>query len=286
MAYVRLEELSHCNLSRKCRTWCANVFPGGVNTNMVRKVSSEIEDYGYLYTREMLEMFNLLKGKKLLSYDFDGGGGRCLMLDARQIINSFKFEGFDFCVRHIESSFAPPSCRFQEISVVYDEERDSGSKSEDEAEICEIVEDIILELDKFHGKQKEVANVIFKLKDKFFTPNLHIDCYNVYGTLWFENSESEKRYHPSLEEYKTYAIDGYARIAKECRYLIEDIYELDNEPGFRTFWERMKMVFVIKIFQTASRVLSYIYGIKRVFRKVGYNPEFVTLQSYLESHPV
>lgn len=235
---------------------------------MVRKVSSERKDYEYLYTYEMLEMFNLLKGKKLLNYDFYGGGAPLSMLDARQIINSFKFEGFDFCVRRIESSFAPPSRRFQEISVVYDEERDSGSKSEDEAEICEIVEDIILELGSLHGKQKEVANVIFKLKDKFFTPNLHIDNCDVFGTYpRFGKSESEKKiYHPSLEEYKTYVIEENVRRVEEHKRLVEEKILECKLDDVRTSLERLKMALVP--------------------RKVGYNPEFVTLQSYLESHPV
>ncbi len=196
----------------------------------------------YKYTYEMLEMFGALKGKRLLSYTV--ARREIIATDADYYDNLFRFDDdFLFYVYRHSSGFPGYSSHIQEISSYYwkGERGDRKLEQEDSVSVNEIVEDVILELmSHYINSRKEVCNVIFKLRNKYFVPNLHIN----YGSIFGRDEKREKVYYSTLEEYQN-----------------EEIEEMQDLLGEKD-------------------------GSALDRKKAKYKTEFVTLDSYLQSHPV
>ncbi len=205
------------------------------------EVSSETENRPYyLYNYEMLEAFRLFIGKKLLSYGIENCTGM-LTLDAHKHIIFFQLEDFRFEVHRCYSLFR---C-FQRI---YIRPLKPKTESNDGIPINETVEDVILELESLSDtSKKEVFNIIFKLKDKYFVPSLDVNRYT-------ETERRKKIYYSTLDEY----------LEEEKRSTREFLERLPEE-------RRNK---VIKENKNGLGIINYDH------------PEFITLDSFLDRHPV
>lgn len=205
----------------------------------------------YLYNYGMLWTFQLFKGKKLLSYGIDPCYGR-ILLHADVHIVFFQFEDFRFDVYRYHREYIYLNFyNFQKISVYR-----SGPEIENKyaIPINEKVEDVILELEnRSDTSKKEVFNIIFKLKNKYFVPNLYIDVPNLYiCDRLYRNRE--RIYYSTLEEY----------LEEEKRSTREFLERLPEE-------RRNK---VIKENKNGLGIINYDH------------PEFITLDSFLDRHPV
>lgn len=217
------------------------------------EVSSETENRPYyLYNYEMLEAFRLFIGKKLLSYCIENCTGM-LTLDAHKHIIFFQLEDFRFEVHRCYSLFR---C-FQRI---YIRPLKPKTESNDGIPINETVEDVILELESLSDtSKKEVFNIIFKLKDKYFVPSLDVNRYT-------ETERRKKIYYSTLDEYLNETIKEKHRIQKLLKLVL-------------------KLLELVQKFLESEACRELRNNImENCFRKINYDhSELISLNSFLDN---